>query len=523
MRVTACYIVKNEERNIRRSLASVKDSVDELIVVDTGSVDSTKKIASEYGAKVFDYKWQNDFSEARNYALKKASGDWIIFLDADEYFTENTKSNIRQVIINNTTKDLLLVSMNNIDADTGENLLKFNAPRIFKNQENIKYCGRIHEELRINDKPVENICIINAEKLTLMHTGYSKQYSMEKAERNLKLLLKELEETNQPGNLYAYIAECYVALGLYNKVKYYADLDISNGRRNTNYASKSWRIMIDLANRNKDYKKRLEVSESAVKNFPEIPEFHAEYAECLAADEKYDEAIEEARRAIVCYENYDSIEPSYFNAGMLKTLKHRSYEWQMMKKNGTGKYQEIKNEFDRLYKIIAGDVALLFRLILCSMEGIRPEKNTIYDELKDLLPTEFECIFDKWEKDEKISEGIDGYITLLKYVIKYSSDEQLKTYISLILNFKTKEKINIADILMDNNKMECAWIIYETIPVNDIEKGQNFWLNAGKCQYELGNYIIALECFANAKKYKEVNGELDAYVLWTERWGNSSD
>ncbi len=157
------------------------------------------------------------------------------------------------------------------------------------------------------------------------------------------------------------------------------------------------------------------------------------------------------------------------------------------------------------------------------MEGIRPEKNTIYDELKDLLPTEFECIFDKWEKDEKISEGIDGYITLLKYVIKYSSDEQLKTYISLILNFKTKEKINIADILMDNNKMECAWIIYETIPVNDIEKGQNFWLNAGKCQYELGNYIIALECFANAKKYKEVNGELDAYVLWTERWGNSSD
>jgi tetratricopeptide (TPR) repeat protein len=82
--LSLCMIARNEEPHLAKCLMSVKPIVNEMIVVDTGSSDRTKNIAAALGAKVFDYPWTNDFSEARNYSLSKASGDWILVLDADE-------------------------------------------------------------------------------------------------------------------------------------------------------------------------------------------------------------------------------------------------------------------------------------------------------------------------------------------------------------------------------------------------------------------------------------------------------
>ncbi|MCK7508774.1 MAG: glycosyltransferase family 2 protein [Desulfobacterales bacterium] len=82
--LSLCMIVKDEEPHLAKCLMSVKPIVDEMIVVDTGSSDRTKSIAAALGARVFDHPWTNDFSEARNHSLSKASGDWILVLDADE-------------------------------------------------------------------------------------------------------------------------------------------------------------------------------------------------------------------------------------------------------------------------------------------------------------------------------------------------------------------------------------------------------------------------------------------------------
>src|SRR5204863_5400745 len=83
-RLSLCMIVKNEERFLRNCLESVKDIVDEMVIVDTGSTDSTLDIAREYGAKVIPHVWKDDFSEARNVSLDHATGDWALWLDADE-------------------------------------------------------------------------------------------------------------------------------------------------------------------------------------------------------------------------------------------------------------------------------------------------------------------------------------------------------------------------------------------------------------------------------------------------------
>ena len=82
--LSCCMIVRNEEQFLLQCLESIKDVVDEIIVVDTGSADRTVQIAGEFGAKVYHHPWNNDFSEARNVSLSYATCDWILIMDADE-------------------------------------------------------------------------------------------------------------------------------------------------------------------------------------------------------------------------------------------------------------------------------------------------------------------------------------------------------------------------------------------------------------------------------------------------------
>jgi tetratricopeptide (TPR) repeat protein len=96
--VSLCMIVKNEGTHLARCLHSVKPIVDELIIVDTGSTDRTRDIASVFGARVFDLPWEDDFAVARNFSLSKARGDWILVLDADEVISGKSHDALRRLL-----------------------------------------------------------------------------------------------------------------------------------------------------------------------------------------------------------------------------------------------------------------------------------------------------------------------------------------------------------------------------------------------------------------------------------------
>src|SRR5262245_1489579 len=83
-RISAAMIVRDEEAYLDDCLKSIVDEVDEIVIVDTGSRDRTCDIARRYGARLFDLPWTGDFAAARNHALDRASGDWILYIDADE-------------------------------------------------------------------------------------------------------------------------------------------------------------------------------------------------------------------------------------------------------------------------------------------------------------------------------------------------------------------------------------------------------------------------------------------------------
>jgi glycosyltransferase involved in cell wall biosynthesis len=95
--ISLCMIVKNEEKTLAKCLFSVKGLVDEIIVVDTGSSDHTKEIAYIFGASVYDFAWNDNFSDARNVSLSKANGAWILILDADERISQSDRAAIRKM------------------------------------------------------------------------------------------------------------------------------------------------------------------------------------------------------------------------------------------------------------------------------------------------------------------------------------------------------------------------------------------------------------------------------------------
>ncbi len=98
--ISLCMITKNEEQFLEQCLNSVKNLVDEIIIVDTGSTDKTKEIASKFTAQIFDFKWCDDFSAARNESLKHAAKDWILILDADEQLDPSGIEEIKNIINN---------------------------------------------------------------------------------------------------------------------------------------------------------------------------------------------------------------------------------------------------------------------------------------------------------------------------------------------------------------------------------------------------------------------------------------
>lgn len=149
--ISLCMIVKNEERILKRCLDSIADLMDEVIIVDTGSTDATKSIAAEYGARLFDFEWVDDFSAARNFAFSKAACDYIYSADADEVLTEENREKFR-VLKENLLPEIELVQMkysNQMQYGTVYNFDEEYRPKLFKRERSFVWIDPIHETVRV--------------------------------------------------------------------------------------------------------------------------------------------------------------------------------------------------------------------------------------------------------------------------------------------------------------------------------------------------------------------------------------
>ena len=176
MKLSASLIVKNEESCLDSCLSSIKD-VDEIVIIDTGSTDNTREIATKYTDKFIEneYKWNDNFAEARNYSLNKTTGDWILIIDADEYLEEGGIEKIKEAIKKTDKRALYFKT---ISAKKGEEHWSI---RAFKKDKDIYWKGAIHNYLTITD----------AEKTDIkLYYGYSEAHKQD-PDRALRILKKE--------------------------------------------------------------------------------------------------------------------------------------------------------------------------------------------------------------------------------------------------------------------------------------------------------------------------------------------
>lgn len=318
LKISACYIVKNEAKNLAKSIKSLKNHVNEIVVVDTGSTDNTIAVARKLGAKVYSFPWQDDFSKARNFVLSKAKGEWLVLLDADEYFTAKTAGNIRKIIRQAQQVDALLIQMVNYDVDKAEIQDYFYQLRIVRNQQGLHYEGKIHEELKLSDGKSMKFLRIPPEMLEIYHTGYASSVSRQKLERNLKLLQQAVDSGQSEADLARYFCDCYLGLGDMEKCTYYGWLDVKKGRQSVNFGSRCHRVLMAYyggRNDGESISKRRQLAEISTEQYPEVPDFWAEYGECLYQAGEYAQAIAVMEKALQLMQDYHGMEPSMLVEG----------------------------------------------------------------------------------------------------------------------------------------------------------------------------------------------------------------
>ena len=204
MKISVAMIVRDEEENLRRCLDSVQSFADEIVIVDTGSIDKTVEIAREYTDKIFFHKWNNDFSEARNVSISHATGDWLFLIDADEEVDQEAQEQIHEFLeqIPDDVNTVTMTVVNYVDPEHRVFDMVQNT-RMFRN-------GTVHYVNKIHNQPVykEKVFYFNGK---LYHYGYiwTPELREKKYQRTATLLKEQLKEDMTPKLRHYYQLQLY--------------------------------------------------------------------------------------------------------------------------------------------------------------------------------------------------------------------------------------------------------------------------------------------------------------------------
>lgn len=305
--LSICLITKNEEKNLDRCLKSIKSIADEIIVVDTGSTDNTIEIALKYSEKVYKFDWIDDFSAARNYALEKATAEFILSIDADEYLqNSNTLINVLKNPKKETGGWLVNLISEHKNQFGQTDKIHSSLLRLFRNHPQIRFNGIVHEQV-YNSILSLNFNIENSD-IVLIHSGYDidEESSRQKHYRNLSLLMKAI--ANEPNNLYIinHVAKTYNALG--NKtesIKYFNEV-ITHSKDIGVFTIEAFNHLAQIHFENKEYNLSIEFAKKSLFYVPNqhLPKFII--GQNYLATKEFDKAYYSFQDLIEQYEKSDN-------------------------------------------------------------------------------------------------------------------------------------------------------------------------------------------------------------------------
>lgn len=215
IRLSLCMIVRDSARTLPACLASIAPWVDEMVVVDTGSLDETRTIAVQHGAKVFEFPWCDDFAKARNESLRRASGHWLFWMDSDDVIDDENGRKLRELANGPLTEaPTAYVMQVHCPGPPGScDVTVVDHVKMFRNLPELRFEGRIHEQILPAVRRIDGeICWTD---VFVVHAGaeHSPEARRRKQQRDLRLL--ELELADHPDHPFV----------LFNLGMTYADMD----------------------------------------------------------------------------------------------------------------------------------------------------------------------------------------------------------------------------------------------------------------------------------------------------------
>jgi glycosyltransferase involved in cell wall biosynthesis len=324
-------IAKNEEKWLEQCLNSVKEIADEIIIVDTGSADKTKEIAKKFGAKIYDFKWIDDFSAARNESLKHATKDWILVLDADEVIERNDLEKIRDVI--ESAGDTAGFSLeqrsylsnyfegainNDSDFDSVKKY-QFYIPhflvRIFRNNLGLYFRHKVHE--LVENSIAEKGMKCKKTDIVLHHFGSVKDEKLisEKAGEYSKIVLKQLQEEPENARYNYQAARMFLGKNDFSSALKHFEKTAKIDPSYKLVFSEIAKIYLKMNNKNR----AIEYFKKSIKNSPENPSPANNLAVVYMSIGKFDEAKKILEEMLKKYPENNALRHNYEEC--LKNIK----------------------------------------------------------------------------------------------------------------------------------------------------------------------------------------------------------
>jgi glycosyltransferase involved in cell wall biosynthesis len=288
--VSLVMIVRNEERNLADCLAPVASLFDEIVIVDTGSVDDTRRIAGRFTPHVFEFPWCDDFSAARNEALRHATGDWLFWLDADDRLSETDIAKLRS-LLHSLGQEPRAYFMNTACSSQyaceGETLITH--PRLFRRHADLRWQGRVHEQLR--PEPASLGYELFFSDVLIRHVGYSDASALQrKLNRDVRLLRMDYAVDPSDPSTLLHLGLAYFHLGRTNEARQYLRQLLAATTVKSDYLRQVFCVLATIEMREGKLLEALAVLDQGLSLFPRGDYLLYLRADCLYELDRFREA-----------------------------------------------------------------------------------------------------------------------------------------------------------------------------------------------------------------------------------------
>lgn len=534
--ISACAIMKNEISHVEAWLDNVRVFAQEIIVVDTGSTDGTNEfLAKQFDVKLISYEWQHDFAQAKNVALQEATGDWLIFTDADEFFFQpvNIIEYLRQLNKQSSDIDVVFCPIDNIDADSNNEIINSDVvPRIIRNHVGIKYMGAVHEQLTKGREPWQDVKYVVADRqLAIRHTGYSTKVIPFKYQRNYEILQQVMGKSHKPEMYYGFLSESLLGLAKYQEALEYAILAMESPYQPAIQKERFTQVAIESMD-----KLGLAISdifslqqaEAICQTILKRNKWHVGTLcqwldmKLAVAENEHQEKVRDIIQGLhnIYGENSQDIQQLMAlleQNGYIYLAKKFSAHMNMEKENNLEEVYHLlyQKNFAQFEKKMLPRMAENIQLLFVALLGCNYSSGSWYQEKLQLLPQAQQVLVQLYHGQvQNVALEPDEYITMLDGIILYGSQEMLLIYLQLAQGMPGSKLKKIGHQLVVRGYYSEALEILAQIQAEDEAVIEDFWFDCGICLYYLQDYSNALAALERAANMGNSSKELETYIAW---------